>query len=136
MWATDGPWAWQHDPDMLTNGNILLFDNLSMMPREQSRVLEYDPRSKRIIWEYGVRKKERFYSHFWGTQQKLSNGNILIVESAAGRILEVTPDKRIVWEWLNPQLRGDLEEYRAVVFSAVRVAPEVLSFLPQGEGNP
>ena len=27
IWATRGPWLRQHDPDLLANGDILLFDN-------------------------------------------------------------------------------------------------------------
>jgi hypothetical protein len=36
------------------------------------------------------------------SQERLPNGNTLITEAAGGRLLEVTPDGRIVWEFINP----------------------------------
>ena len=32
----------------------------------------------------------------------MPNGNTVICEGAPGRIFEVTPDKNIVWEYINP----------------------------------
>ena len=34
--------------------------------------------------------------------QRLSSGNTLICEGLWGRIFEVTPDGRIVWEYVSP----------------------------------
>jgi len=34
--------------------------------------------------------------------QRLENGNTLITQGINGRIFEVTPDKKIVWEYWNP----------------------------------
>jgi hypothetical protein len=39
-----------HNPSLLDNGNILLFDNGAW--RRYSRVIELDPRSGEIVWEY------------------------------------------------------------------------------------
>jgi hypothetical protein len=36
------------------------------------------------------------------SQQRLPNGNTLITEETGGRIFEVTPDREIVWEFVNP----------------------------------
>jgi hypothetical protein len=41
------------------------------------------------------------YTEVRGGHQKLSNGNLLITETLAGRIIEVTPDGDIVWEYIN-----------------------------------
>ena len=50
-------WAWgpgvidgQHIPHMLPNGHILLFDNGAL--RGHSRVLELDPLTETVEWEY------------------------------------------------------------------------------------
>jgi hypothetical protein len=32
----------------------------------------------------------------------LANGNTLITEGNFGRMFQVTPDKQVVWEYLNP----------------------------------
>ena len=38
--------------------------------------------------------------------QRLPNGNTLITEGSDGRIIEVTPDHEIVWEYINPYFRS------------------------------
>jgi hypothetical protein len=37
-----------------------------------------------------------------GSAQRLWNGNTLVCESAFGRLFEVTPDGRLVWEYVIP----------------------------------
>ena len=44
VWTMRGPWLRQHDPDLLANGNILLFDNQGNFgPGGMTRVIEVDP---------------------------------------------------------------------------------------------
>ena len=43
-----------------------------------------------------------FYSYHISGCERLANGNTLIAEGAPGRIFEVTRDKEIVWEYINP----------------------------------
>ena len=74
------------------------------MERGWSRVLEIDPLTDRIVWEYGVAESERFYSRGRGNAQRLPNGNTLITDSDNGRAFEVTHDGDLVWEFRNPFL--------------------------------
>lgn len=103
-------WSWgpgelelQHMPTMVPSGNILVFDNGTY--RGWSRVIEVDPISGRIVWEYKGDPPESFYSKWRGSNQRLPNGNTLISESERGHVIEVTPDQEIVWEFWNPDLR-------------------------------
>jgi hypothetical protein len=91
VWATRGPWRAQHDATFLDNGHVLIFDNLGS--KRGSRALEYDPRTLAFPWSYstGLNCWER------GMSQRLPNGNTLIVDSVGGHILEVAPDKELVW---------------------------------------
>ena len=100
-------WAWgegelsgPHDASILENGNLLIFDN--GLARGWSRVIELDPRSKAIVWEYRAADLESFYTASRGGSQRLANGNTLITESGAGRAFEVTPDGDVVWEYWVP----------------------------------
>ena len=43
----------------------------------------------------------------------MPNGNTLITEGSEGRLLEVTPDYEIVWEYINPYLHEQQYVYRA-----------------------
>ena len=100
-------WAWgqgevsgPHDATMLPSGNILLFDN--GLGRGWSRVIEVDPVSRRVVWEYRAPVPKEFFTASRGSNQRLPNGNTLIAQSDAGRAFEVTPGGRIVWEFWNP----------------------------------
>jgi len=53
----------------------------------------------------------------------LPNGNTLITESQGRRALEVTPEKKIVWEFLNPHRAGEQEELIAVLMEVTRIEP-------------
>lgn len=109
VWLTRGPWIGQHDPDILPNGNILLFDNYGNYrhPEGVSRVIEFDPATMEIVWQYSGDEADPLDSLIRADQQRLPNGNTLITESNGGRIVEVTPDGRIVWEFLNPERYED-----------------------------
>jgi outer membrane protein assembly factor BamB len=103
VWARRGSWMGQHDPDILPNGNILLFDNLGKFtPGGRSRILEIDPVTGNEVWRYEGSGETFFESDARASQERLPNGNTLITEAAGGRLLEVSPDGRIVWEFINP----------------------------------
>ncbi|HLS69983.1 MAG TPA: arylsulfotransferase family protein, partial [Kiloniellales bacterium] len=123
VWATRGPWIGQHDADPLSNGNILLFDNYGDYEGERgiSRVIEFDPLTMEIVWDYGGSPEQPLDSAIRSEQQRLENGNTLIVESNRGRILEVTPEGEIAWEFINPARGGEEEGQIAIVASAQRV---------------
>ena len=57
-------------------------------------------------WEYIAPDKYSFYSPFVSGAQRLKNGNTLITEGVRGRLFEVTPEKKIVWEYWNPYNNG------------------------------
>ena len=130
VWASCGIWKGQHDPDPLENGNILLFDNNGNQGLGgKSRILEWNPANGAVEWEYCGTEEEPFESVSRGCQQLLPNGNILITESNKGRILEVTRDQEVVWEFNNPHRYEKDSKYVAVVCSAQRYAASKLKFL-------
>jgi hypothetical protein len=122
VWAKTGPWRRQHQPTLLANGDILLFDNTGA-GRDRSRVLEIDPSSGRTVWEYSD-SGDGFSSRTLGSCQRLPNGNTLITESENGRAFEVTPAGRTVWELYNPNRAGENRELVAVLFELVRLPPD------------
>jgi hypothetical protein len=102
-WVERGPWVAQHDPDLLANGHILVFDNHGHPgPDGASRIVEYAPAERAVVWEYVGTEARPFYSNWQGGQLPLPNGNLLVVESVGGRIFEVTRDGEVVWEFRNP----------------------------------
>ncbi|HVA23860.1 MAG TPA: aryl-sulfate sulfotransferase [Chloroflexota bacterium] len=106
-WRLDPPpLAGQHAPNLLSNGNILLFDNgpfrVDSGAQPFSRVLEIDPASKEIVWQYQDGAPHFFFSGRISNAQRLPNGNTLVNEGVFGRFFEVTPDGDVVWEYVNP----------------------------------
>jgi len=76
-------------------GNILIFDN-GGRKRKSSVALEINPITKEVVWAY--ENGFEFYSRAGASLQRLPNGNTFISEDVRGRVFEVTPDKKIVWE--------------------------------------
>lgn len=99
VWALHGMWVRQHEPIMLDD-TMLIFDNRGY--NGQSRVMELNPFTQDVVWSYAGSKERPFFTEIGGVCQRLSNGNTLITESTQGRAFEVTPEKEIVWEYLNP----------------------------------
>ena len=145
----------QHHAHMIPRGlpgegNILVFDNggwagygapnpgspigIHNALRDFSRVLEFDPVTLEIVWQYTPREAGfpqptdsfRFYSGYISSAQRLPNGNTLITEGAGGRLLEVTSTHEIVWEYVSPYF-GQIDNHN-MVYRAYRVPYE---WIPQ-----
>lgn len=119
-------WAWgpgvidgQHKPHVLPNGRILLFDNGTL--RGYSRVIEVDPLTGSVEWEYVADPPESFFSPYISGAQRLPNGNTLICEGRQARLFEVTPDGQVVWDFVNPHFTTDS---RRTVYRCLRYAPD------------
>jgi hypothetical protein len=127
VWALTGQWRMQHAAGLLENGHLLLFDNLGTM-REASRVLEVEPFTQEVVWQYGDAPGEDLYSRTSGSVRRLPNGDSLVTESNYGRALEIAPDHRVVWEFVNPNRAGEKGELVATLCMLDRV-PRNLPFL-------
>ncbi len=93
----------QHHPTALANGNVQLFDNGShIQGPDRSRVIEVDPATRKIVWQYTGDPEQSFYSYNISGAERLESGNVLICEGASGRIFEVTRAGETVWEWVTP----------------------------------
>ena len=104
-WSMVGPYLRQHDPDFLANGHISVFDNRrdnrSGRIRGGSRILELDPVTRHVTTLFGGRPDEFFYTGRMGADQQLPNGNLLITASEAGYVFEATPQRKVVWSFIN-----------------------------------
>lgn len=105
-------WAWgrgeisgPHHATLLDNGRVMLFDN--GVERRWSRVIEVDPATGEIAWEYHAPRPATFFSLTRGSNQRLPNGNTLVGNSDSGEAFEVTSEGDVVWRWLNPVASAD-----------------------------
>lgn len=135
-------------------GNLLVFDNggwagyglpgvdspdgQNSFRREHSRVIEFNPVTLEVVWEYtgkkaGFSDANRFYSPYISSAQRLPNGNTLITEGADGRLFEVTPTGKTVWEYINPYFEKTNLRSGGIfnmVYRAYRVPYEWIPQLP------
>lgn len=135
----------QHDPDLLPNGNILIYDNrtersqhnhLSYLPEGQglghSRIVEINPRTQETVWSYEGAADSPFFSSIQGKIEPLENGNVLIVEPEGGRAFEVDREtKEIVWQFANLLEMKDGSPVYGRVTGATRHNRSDLDFLKE-----
>ena len=114
-WGPEQLLGHQHCVSVLDNGNIMVFDNgLHRYPpnftderfrkvgeAEFSRIVEVNPENGEIVWEYSD-PTGNFYTPICGSAERLPNGNTLICESIKGIFFEVTPEKEVVWKYMQP----------------------------------
>jgi len=130
-------------------GNLLVFDNggeggygvpnpasatgNNNARRDYSRVLEFNPLTLEIVWQYTPLEAgfllfsdaSKFYSSYISSAQRLPNGNTFITEGSDGRLIEVTPDHEIVWEYINPYSKGVAGKFSMnMIYRAYRVPYE------------
>jgi hypothetical protein len=108
VWQYSAGLDYQHEASMWAAGEaedgvIVLFNNgrHNLNGYRRSLVQAVEPTTGEVVWQYGSRF---FFSSIAGTVQTLPGGNYAVTSSHGGRIFELTPDKRIVWEWVPPYL--------------------------------
>jgi len=124
VWALTGQWLEQHQPTLLSNGNMLLFDNCGHT--SGSQVIEFDPFTQQVAWAYQGDKDNGFNSPVLGSCSRLPNNNTLITDSVNGRAFEVTPAGRTVWEYFNPARAANDETLIATLLEIQRIDPDTL----------
>jgi hypothetical protein len=115
----------QHHASALADGHVQIFDNgMHRVGTPFSRVVEVDPASSNVVWEYTGEPPEQFFSAHISGAERLPNGNVLICEGASGRVFEITRRGETVWEWITPFSTTTNGRTRAWIFRVHRYAPE------------
>ena len=134
VWAKHGRWKNQHDPRVLDDRRLLIFNNIagSKPWGKFSSVIEYDVVEDDVVWNFRGVKGVPFQTTSLGAAHRLPNGNTLIIESEFGRAFEVTSDKRKVWVFFNPHRAGKNDEFVAVLLDMERLPPDFpTDWIPQ-----
>ncbi len=104
----------QHDPEVLSSGNILIANH-----RKPHSIIEIDPSGK-IVWEYKMLDPST-----WPVRDanRLPNGNTLVTGTT--KIVEVTPDREIVWQLTLKGVAFEREKAAGLGFyKAERITPQ------------
>lgn len=138
----------QHDAHIIPAGlpgagNVLVFDNQGSAGYPSatlglisgSRVLEIDPQTGHIVWQYTAADSKQpgwaFYSSFISSARRLPNGNTLIDEGMNGRFFQVTAKGENVWEYVSPY-QGKAPGSEAISNWVYRALPVSYDWVPQG----
>lgn len=123
VWAARGEWAGQHEARLLPDGDLMVADSPD---DKDSRVQEIDMSSSTVVWSYGGGTDQPFASMMRLSARRLPNGNTLLTESDAGRLIEVDQAGTVVWEYTNPPRAGQDGAYIPVIASAQRIEARAL----------
>lgn len=100
--GADTSFMFQHNPQLLANGNVLMFDNGNFQDRsEHSEASEYriDPSGGTYERVWNFDDGEAHLAQLMGDVTRMANGNTFVNWGAAGQLTEVTEDGEIVWDW-------------------------------------
>jgi hypothetical protein len=118
-----GKYVRQHDPHFLDGNTISIFDNNDLGDREDgvnSRILIEDVPSGTMRVAFRGSRDFRFFTNIMGKHEWLPNGNLLLLESTAGRIWEVDRAGKKVWEYNNLIYEG----MKGVISDVIRLPAE------------
>ena len=87
-------------------------------------MIEIDMEKKEIVWQYTSSPVFSMLSAHIAGAERLNNGNTLICEGESGRVLEVTRDGEICWEWVSPFVHNFKGVDVVMLFRAHRYAPD------------
>ncbi len=114
-------------------GNILIYNNgWARPPVNYSSVIEMDPKTGEIVWEYKSKSENSFSSHHISGAQRLPNGNTMVCSGNHGHMFEVTKEGEVVWEYINPVTSAGIKSWfddvgfqaSNMVFRAHRYGPD------------
>ncbi|MFZ4617271.1 MAG: aryl-sulfate sulfotransferase, partial [Rectinemataceae bacterium] len=125
--SADAVLVQQHDAEWIPDGSpgaghILIFNN--GYDRQWSSIEEIVPPvgldgryalakgaaygPERSVWRYEAAKRSDFFSSEISGAQRLPNGNTLICAGVVGNLFEVTGTGEMVWQYVNPVVRGGI----------------------------
>jgi hypothetical protein len=122
-------------------GHLLIYNNGSSRPGSRHSSIEevatpvdaqgrypigsnakYGP--ERPAWSYAAPNPTDFFSTNISGTQRLPNGNTLICAGAPGIVFEITPEKKVVWQFNLPTFGGGRGGGSKNVFRAYRYGPD------------
>jgi hypothetical protein len=94
----------QHDPDFLDGNRISVFDNnnneaVGAAMRSRIVIITAPANTLEVYFEGSPRLP--FFTETMGKHQWLPNGNLLITEGNFGRAIELDPERKPVWSYVN-----------------------------------
>jgi hypothetical protein len=113
IWLMTGPWLNQHDVDFIGQSIISVFDNNMIRTKAENLV---DGHNKIFVVDIADGSVSDTYTtalenldvrtRTAGRQEILDNGDLFIEETNHGRILRISSDNELLWEFVNKSGKG------------------------------
>ena len=105
-----GPFAQQHDVDIISDKEISLFNNNNfIIDNETSEVLIYNFETKQFKKLFNEQlKQNNFKTSNGGVSQILNDGSLMVEEQKHGRIILFNNKGDKEWEFVNKDKNGDI----------------------------
>ena len=107
-----GPFAQQHDVDIISDSEISIFDNNNfIVNNEYSEILIYNFETKKFRKLFNNKlKKENFKTYSGGIHHIFKDGALMVEEQNHGRIILFNNKGEKEWEFVNKDKNGDIGE--------------------------
>jgi hypothetical protein len=110
IWRKDGPWSKQHDVDILDDHRISIFNNNGREEYVASRTAEvniYDFATGEVTspWRAAL-ERLGVWAGEQGLAEVLPNDELFVEEQPHGRLIRLTLDGDVVWEFVNRAKTG------------------------------
>ena len=108
-----GPFAKQHDVDIISDKEISIFNNNQFYINNQySEIVTYNFKNKKFKKLFNSQlQKENFKAHANGLSQILKDKSLLVEESVHGRIILFNNKGQKVWEYINKDKNGKISYF-------------------------
>jgi hypothetical protein len=126
-WWRQGATQQQHDPDWMTDGTIMVFDNRWDNP--PSRLTSINPASNEVKTVLDGAKYD-FFTINRGKAQLFDN-DLLVTSPKQGRVFEVDAQGRVQFEFINTY--DDQDGLRALVSEAIALPTDYFKEFPTCE---
>jgi len=105
-----GPFAQQHDVDIISNKEISIFNNNnSFVNNEHSEVIVYNFETKTFKKLFNDQlQKENFKTESEGLSEIFKDGSLMVEEQNHGRIILFNSKGEKEWEFVNKDKNGDI----------------------------
>ncbi len=105
-----GPFAAQHDPDIISDNEISIFNNNNfIVNNEYSEILIYNFENKEFKRLFNDElKQNNFKTETNGLHEILNDGSLMVEETIHGRLILFNNQGEKEWEFVNKDKNGDI----------------------------
>jgi hypothetical protein len=133
VWTARGGWSGQHEARVVPNGDVLVAE---APDGKDGQARQTDMSTAAVTWSYGGKPGQPVYGAARLSARRLGNGNTLLTDSDAGRLIEVDRSGTVVWEFTNPVRGGKDGAYIPVITSGQRIGLRALDTSFRGFTRP